>query len=183
MKTCPICQGEVVGKITKVFCSESCRSTNRYRTHREMFLLRGRRQYWKDIEKTKIKSREKYQRLKVKRLAYSKIWKARNRDKCRLYNIKAKHRRRALIAEVEIADRHVIAAWWKCVKSKSTAVCYWCRGLVSTKKIQCDHIIPIARGGPHDASNLCVACADCNHSKHTKGLVEWNKKLKEPTLL
>lgn len=31
-----------------------------------------------------------------------------------------------------------------------------------------DHRIPLSRGGAHDPSNIVLACASCNLSKHDK---------------
>jgi len=36
-----------------------------------------------------------------------------------------------------------------------------------------DHIIPLAKGGPHSEDNLIVACRSCNSSKGIKPLMEW----------
>lgn len=47
--------------------------------------------------------------------------------------------------------------------------CYWCkRRFRAGETIHVDHVIPLARGGPDCRSNVCAACADCNHSKHAK---------------
>ena len=45
----------------------------------------------------------------------------------------------------------------------------WKRGV----KLQCDHIVPVARGGSHDDNNLTTACEPCNRSKAAKLLSEW----------
>lgn len=41
------------------------------------------------------------------------------------------------------------------------------------RKLECDHVIPVARGGGHDDSNLVTACFACNRSKHDKLVSEW----------
>jgi 5-methylcytosine-specific restriction endonuclease McrA len=41
--------------------------------------------------------------------------------------------------------------------------------------IHVDHIKPLIKGGTNDLSNLCLACADCNLSKHDMELDEWMK--------
>jgi hypothetical protein len=40
-------------------------------------------------------------------------------------------------------------------------------------KLECDHIIPVARGGTHDDANLTTACFPCNRSKRDKTVEEW----------
>lgn len=40
-------------------------------------------------------------------------------------------------------------------------------------KLECDHIIPVAKGGGHDLANLTTACRPCNRSKRDKTLAEW----------
>ena len=41
------------------------------------------------------------------------------------------------------------------------------------KKLECDHIHPVAKGGSHDDSNLTTACLPCNRSKRDKTVDEW----------
>lgn len=40
-------------------------------------------------------------------------------------------------------------------------------------RLECDHVVPVARGGAHDLSNLATACLPCNRDKGTKLLSEW----------
>lgn len=40
-------------------------------------------------------------------------------------------------------------------------------------RLECDHIIPVARGGSDDMDNLTTACRSCNQSKRDKLLSEW----------
>lgn len=42
-----------------------------------------------------------------------------------------------------------------------------CRSCGSTKDLQIDHVVPKARGGTHDPSNLQVLCGPCNRAKGT----------------
>lgn len=39
--------------------------------------------------------------------------------------------------------------------------------------LECDHIVPLARGGTNDRSNLTTSCADCNRSKSARDVAEW----------
>lgn len=43
----------------------------------------------------------------------------------------------------------------------------------ATENITIDHIIPLARGGKHEATNLAPACLSCNSSKCDRLLSEW----------
>lgn len=40
-------------------------------------------------------------------------------------------------------------------------------------RLECDHVIPISRGGSSDPSNLTTACYDCNQSKRARTPDEW----------
>lgn len=35
-------------------------------------------------------------------------------------------------------------------------------------RLECDHIIPVSRGGGHDIGNLATACFKCNREKHNR---------------
>lgn len=42
-------------------------------------------------------------------------------------------------------------------------------------KLECDHVIPVNRGGKSILENLVTACFSCNRSKGTKTLEEWRQ--------
>lgn len=41
------------------------------------------------------------------------------------------------------------------------------------EKLECDHIVPMSRGGDDGLENLTTACFPCNRSKRDKALEEW----------
>lgn len=51
--------------------------------------------------------------------------------------------------------------------------CQYCgaRGV----KLECDHILPVSRGGGHGLDNLATSCFACNRSKRAKTLEEWKR--------
>ncbi|HEV2709111.1 MAG TPA: HNH endonuclease [Edaphobacter sp.] len=42
-------------------------------------------------------------------------------------------------------------------------------------KLECDHVIPVSRGGSNDDANLTTACFSCNRSKSDRSLEDWRK--------
>jgi len=78
---------------------------------------------------------------------------------------------------------HLVKPWncrppaneWRVLRTavfaRDNYTCTYCgeRG----KKLECDHIIPVAKGGSHDLGNLTTACKACNQSKRDKTLEEW----------
>ncbi len=44
------------------------------------------------------------------------------------------------------------------------------------KKLECDHVVPVARGGSHEEDNLVTACFKCNRSKRDKLISEWRSR-------
>ena len=49
--------------------------------------------------------------------------------------------------------------------------CYYCK--VRLGNYHVDHVIPLARGGSNDISNIVLACPLCNMHKHDKLPHEW----------
>jgi len=94
-------------------------------------------------------------------------------DKWRKQNpgkiIASRHKRRALKKAATI-NLKSIERWIQSVRSKPTAVCYYCQKSIPSKKIHFDHIIPLSRGGAHSVENLCVSCQPCNNRKHAKSV-------------
>jgi len=46
--------------------------------------------------------------------------------------------------------------------------CYLCGKLIPKGQRHVDHIMPLAKDGPHTGSNLAIACATCNLRKGSK---------------
>ena len=60
------------------------------------------------------------------------------------------------------------------LRGQAGSRCAYCRtsSLITGQPLTVDHIVPTARGGGADASNLCLACRRCNEAKstHTDGI-------------
>ncbi len=50
--------------------------------------------------------------------------------------------------------------------------CYYCSVDIEAG-YHIEHMTPLSRGGRNDVSNICLACAPCNLSKHTKTAEEF----------
>lgn len=59
----------------------------------------------------------------------------------------------------------------KLVFVRDDYTCTYCgsRGV----RLECDHVVPISRGGKTELSNLVTACLSCNRSKGRKSVGEW----------
>lgn len=64
----------------------------------------------------------------------------------------------------QYADRQYKANRIRVLK-RDDYCCYYCGGLANSV----DHIVPLARGGTHDESNLVACCIRCNSSKKDRG--------------
>lgn len=75
------------------------------------------------------------------------------------------------------ADKPLRLAWdeWQKVRAavflRDDFTCVYCghRG----GNLECDHVIPIARGGGNGLDNLVTSCPPCNRAKGSKLLSEW----------
>jgi 5-methylcytosine-specific restriction endonuclease McrA len=51
--------------------------------------------------------------------------------------------------------------------------CDYCGNV--TNELQIDHIIPLSKGGGNTISNITLACAHENRSKHNRALLDWRE--------
>ena len=89
-----------------------------------------------------------------KRHAIDARWRSRNRAKCAL----RQQQRRRVSGDLTLAQ-------WLEILELFDGKCLRCG---TKKRISIDHIIPIAKGGLHTASNVQPLCCSCNSSKRTK---------------
>lgn len=52
--------------------------------------------------------------------------------------------------------------------------CAYC-GATPPALLECDHIVPLSRGGSNDLDNLTTACRACNRAKGARRLQEWRQ--------
>lgn len=71
----------------------------------------------------------------------------------------------------ERADTHIWRRLRELVFRRDDFCCQYCgrRG----QRLECDHVVPVCRGGTDALSNLVTACLRCNRSKGSKLVAEW----------
>ena len=63
--------------------------------------------------------------------------------------------------------------WWK--RRRSSGICYYCNNKFTPKELTMDHVIPIARGGRTERSNVVPCCKECNTKKKQLLPTEWKE--------
>lgn len=137
-------------------------------------------------EKRKLTEREKLRawergRDREKKNAKNRRYKERNREKMSAQQrdyyrrhpekvIQAVEMRRARIAGAEVSD--FTRADWERIKVLWNFQCAYCG--CTPDLLTKDHVVPLARGGNHTASNIVPACHRCNSGKKDKLLSEWS---------
>jgi 5-methylcytosine-specific restriction endonuclease McrA len=81
-------------------------------------------------------------------------------------------KRRALMHAATVNLKSMVA-WMEGVKSKPSAVCYYCQQEIEVSQIHFDHVIALSKGGAHSVENLCVSCSRCNLSKGNRPIGVW----------
>ena len=154
------------------------RIQSRYRYSKNPEPKRTRSIAWAKSNPDKVKEKHKKwvennsERLKAWRRDYQ-IKRCKNDPEFYASRVSMGHTRRCL--KSGNVNQKPIKDFIKSVRSKRTAVCYYCQKQVSTKDVHFDHMVPLSKGGPHSVENLCVSCAHCNLSKHDKMLQDFVK--------
>ena len=174
---------EIIARVKKRSISKQGREMRRAYANRKREHIRERFREWynknRDILKKKaaIKLAEKRKdpkfvnKLRRQARASAKRFYAAHPELVRFqYN-----RRKALAAKYE--DKNgALAAFYRYVKNEEHVFCYYCEEEIPKGRHRhVDHIIPIARDGPHVIENVCSCCHWCNSSKGKKLLSEWKR--------
>lgn len=149
-----------------------------YKKYREAHrgIMRERCRQWlkKQTQETKAwmnaKRRAAYPKKKDKQRAWWKRYYRENKARLSLRILK----RKALKKQASL-NLVGIQAFVTSVRQSKSVFCYYCGKKISAKSCHFDHIVPLSKGGPHSADNLCVSCPPCNLSKQDKPLNIWIK--------
>lgn len=112
---------------------------------------KNRRYYWANVERLREMCNENGRRHRSEQ---------HGTPKQRLKEVQAKARRRARLAEVEVALTN--SEWLEIVEFHG-GKCVYCGCVPET--LEMDHVVPISKGGGHTKENVVPACKPCNSSK------------------
>jgi 5-methylcytosine-specific restriction endonuclease McrA len=125
------------------------------------------RWYEENREYERERAREYYEANKewINPLAVERVrrWRAANPEKNRIQRLEQHNRRRARIVGSQ-TGRVSYAA----VLERDGYICHICEGSVEPGDLHFDHVIPLAKGGPHVEDNIKVAHSSCNLRKSDK---------------
>ncbi|GAC1601585.1 MAG: hypothetical protein NVS3B2_04620 [Ramlibacter sp.] len=72
----------------------------------------------------------------------------------------------------------ILSAEWASLRrevfSRDDYTCTYCS--VRGVRLECDHVVSIAKGGRSELSNLATACVPCNRSKGSRSLSSWRTR-------
>lgn len=128
--------------------------------------------YHRNLESQRERSRKKALRERIQ-----------NPEKIRARNLRwsrnnparviQNHSKRMALLKKSARNVKLISAWMVSTRKKTGIHCYYCETPIHGKAIRFDHIVPVAKGGPHAIENLCCSCHPCNSSKHAKRVSDW----------
>lgn len=86
-------------------------------------------------------------------------------------------RRRAIAMAYKARRRSVERAGMTGVEfgswlNRQAKICHWC-AIECEESYHVDHVMPLAKGGHHEAWNLVIACQPCNQKKSSKHPLDW----------
>lgn len=182
MRSCLLCDSEYDGDPRSRYCSNECRAETGRRRAAEWY---DRHRFDPDLrERTRVSSRAHYERvladesMKAARLSATAAWRLANQGRIReshrswvKRNPDAKrakdHRRRARLMGAFVEDVPPAVIW-----DRDKGTCGICSSTIDPALswphklcMTLDHIVPLARGGTHEISNVQLAHAVCNSRK------------------
>ncbi len=114
---------------------------------------------------------------KKQALAQSSAWRQNNRDRqnasCRKYYLNHKTEHTVLVQQyrsrLNQAEGTFTVEEWNQIVQGQNGLCASCR---EPKKLTVDHIIPLSKGGRHEAGNIQGLCKPCNSKKGNRIVVQ-----------
>lgn len=143
----------------------------------------AKRERWRRVNarpeakaKRNARFRERYQND----AAFREAWNARTQRAARAEHRKAQARLNACkrrAAKRSVGGEGLTLAQWNAICAEWTGDgglvhCAYCG---STRRIEIDHVVPLALGGRDDTANVLPACKSCNSSKRDALIWDWSR--------
>lgn len=161
-------------------CRAAIVKANRYKDH-DASKAAARAYYAKNNHRFRQREAKYREADREKIRQRAKVYYAANRDKCMAWHREDRKRHPE-------RTRELARGWQATRRAKKTGgitapqlrewflaqkkICHWC-GVKCQQDSHIDHIIPLAKGGGHEARNLCIACPPCNLRKGARDPIEW----------
>ena len=138
--------------------------------------------YQANRERLIAKVEARYEAKKAEVLAYQANYYVEHTDKVKANVLayraanpekKALHDNRRRVRKAGNGGTHTAAEWREKCQVLGN-VCFYCG---EAKPLTRDHIIPLARGGTDDITNLVPACRSCNSRKHIQTAQEFHARI------
>ncbi len=167
-RRCGTCLIDIEHKrIDAGYCSRPCRNVQWLKDNAEHVRQRDRASYAADPTRKRASAIAYASRNKEARAAYAKNYRDNHSD------------RRRAVHDVRFDRIHgnpgyvpFDAADWEKLKRQYNNLCAYCK-TPSSKTLEKDHVIPLAKGGRHAIANILPACNSCNSRKSALFLAEW----------
>lgn len=130
--------------------------------------LGGLSAYCNDCRKKKFYDKEK---SRVYTMRYRCVNRAQYLVKHRLVNFKRRCNQK-ILSDGTVTKEFINQLY-------ATKYCYYCNNEIAEKQRTADHKIPLSKNGLHSASNLVMACINCNNSKGSHTDLEFLEILKD----
>lgn len=148
------------------------RSVEHYHENRQANLVRMREYYAKNASASAKRFKRNYAKNRAQYIASGNAWRRANPEKVAIYRRVSHSKRRAAILA---SPSHFTVQDLEAQLKQQNGKCYWCGKKLEEYHV--DHIFALSRGGTNEASNICCACPECNHSKGPKLPHEWTGRL------
>lgn len=152
------------------------------------------------LEQERLKEREAYAKNREIEIDKARQWRKNNPDYYRSYYLTNRDKKTASVKEYvarnpgrELLKYHkrrfrlkdgtspgVDPKHWLAARERYSNCCVYCG---EARSLTIDHVVPLAKGGRDEPSNIVPACKPCNSSKGAKLLAEWRGRLPRTSLL
>ncbi|HEV2249611.1 MAG TPA: HNH endonuclease [Candidatus Limnocylindria bacterium] len=140
----------------------------------------AKERYWRNPERRRAESKRYRDAHPEKRRQWQRAYNARHRQEIseRFAAMGWRKRWAALHPEKRRANeakrraqRHrtqIERVDYESIYERDGGVCYLCNGVVTSRYMEFDHVVPLSRGGAHTEANIALVHAMCNRRKGVK---------------